>query len=257
MLTIAALTMAGLYLSVCGLLFVAQRRLLYPAPGERAQPVGKGAVVEVPGGTPLLWRDAGTPGPVVVHFHGNGEQVGWLGWLAEAYAAQGVSFAAVEYPGYPGAAGAPSEAAILSAARAALAHLTGPLGVARERLVLEGQSLGSGVAVALAAEGWGRRLVLLTPYTSLPDVAAAAFPFVPARLLLLDRFDSMARAAGVTRPALVVHGTADRVVPFELGRALSAALPRARLLELPGVGHNDVWDAPEAWGQVLAFVQAP
>lgn len=245
------------YLALCVLLFAAQRRLLFPAPVERAQPVGKGAIVEVPGGTPMLWRPADGGGPVVVHFHGNGEQVAWLGWLAEAWAEVGVSFAAVEYPGYPGAPGTPSEASILSAAHAALAHLTGPMGVAKERLVLEGQSLGSGVAVALAAEGWGRRLVLLTPYTSLPDVGARAFPYFPVRLLMRDRFDSAARAPGLALPVLVVHGTRDEVVPFDLGQALAAKFPQARFVEVPGAGHNDVWDKPPARDEVFRFVRAP
>lgn len=257
MALIVLAVLGGGYAALCVLLFAAQRSLLFPAPAERATPAGKSVLVDVPGGTPLLWRAAGGAGPVVVHFHGNGEQVAWLGWLAEAYAGAGVSFAAVEYPGYPGAGGAPSEASILAAAHAALAHLTGPLGVAKERLVLEGQSLGSGVAVALAAEGWGRKLVLLTPYTSLPDVAARAFPYFPVRLLMRDRFDSASRAAGIERPVLVVHGTRDAVVPFELGRALAAKFPHARFLEVPGAGHNDVWDAGPTLEEVLRFVQAP
>lgn len=257
MAVIVLAVLGGGYVALCGLLFAAQRRLLFPAPAERATPTGKSVLIEVPGGTPMLWRATEGAGPVVVHFHGNGEQVAWLGWLAEAYAGAGVSFAAVEYPGYPGAAGAPSEASILAAAHAALAHLTGPLGIAKERLVLEGQSLGSGVAVALAAEGWGRRLVLLTPYTSLPDVAARAFPYFPVRLLMRDRFDSASRAAGVERPVLVVHGTRDAVVPFDLGQALAAKFPHARFLEVPGAGHNDVWDVGPTLGEVLRFVQAP
>lgn len=248
---------AGGYLALCALLFAAQRSLVFPAPVQRANPVGKSAVVEVPGGTPMLWRAVDGGGPVVVHFHGNGEQIAGLAWLAEAYASAGVSFAAVEYPGYPGAAGSPSEASILAAARAALVHLTGPLGIAKDRLVLEGQSLGSGVAVALAAEGWGRRLVLLTPYTSLPDVAARAFPFFPVRLLMRDRFDSASRAATLSLPVLVVHGTRDEVVPFVLGQALAAKFPNARFLEVPNAGHNDVWDRPPAQAEVFRFVQAP
>lgn len=247
----------GGYLALCALLFAAQRSLLFPAPTERAQPAGGSVVVEVPGGTPMLWRAVPGPGPVVVHFHGNGEQIGWLGWLAEAYAEAGVSFAAVEYPGYPGATGTPSEKSILAAAEAALSHLTGPLGIPKERLVLQGQSLGSGVAVALAAKGWGARLVLLTPYTALPDVGARAFPFFPVRLLMRDRFDSASRAPALALPVLVLHGTHDEVVPFDLGQALAAKFPRARFVEVPGAGHNDVWDRPPTLAEALAFVRGP
>lgn len=100
------------FLGLCAVLFVAQRALLFPAPRDRAHWSGKGELIDVPGGTPMLWRAAGT-GPVVVHFHGNGEQIASMGWLGEELARRGVSFAAVEYPGYPGAAGTPPRRASL------------------------------------------------------------------------------------------------------------------------------------------------
>ncbi len=253
-LTIVGATLLGGYVLVCALLFFGQRALLFPAPTDRATPTGRSRVEPVPGGTFFLWRDAGPGSPVVVHFHGNGEQVAWLGWLAEVFAEGGVSFAAVEYPGYPGAPGAPSEASIMAAAEAALAHLVGPLQIDRARLVLSGQSLGSGVAVALAAKGWGRRLVLLTPYTSLPEVGARAFPAFPVRLLMRDRFDSLSLAGAVQVPTLVLHGTRDEVVPFDLGQALAKALPQAELVAVEGAGHNTVWDGAGVTARVLDFV---
>jgi pimeloyl-ACP methyl ester carboxylesterase len=252
---IAVAVLVGGYLALCALLFVAQRSLVFPAPKERATPTGKSVIVEVPGGTPMLWRVADGGGPVVVHFHGNGEQVAWLAFLAEAYAQAGVSFAAVEYPGYPGAAGAPSEASILEAAEKAVVHLVGPMGVAKQRLVLEGQSLGSGVAVALAEKGWGTKLVLLTPYTILPDVGARAFPYFPVKWLMRDRFDSASRAPGITLPVLVLHGTKDEVVPFDLGQTLAAKFPNARFVEVPGAGHNDIWDREPTLDEALRFVR--
>ncbi|MEW5741807.1 MAG: alpha/beta hydrolase [Myxococcota bacterium] len=254
-MVIALAVVLGGYLALCALLFVTQRGLVYPAPRERAQPSGRSEIVEIPGGTPMLWRKADGDGPVVVHFHGNGEQVAWLGFLAEAYAQAGVSFAAVEYPGYPGAAGSPSEESICAAADAAMKHLTGPMGVAKERLVLEGQSLGSGVAVWLAEQGWGTRLVLLSPYTALPDVGARAFPFFPVRLLMRDRFDSASRAPSIRVPVLVLHGPADEVIPFELGKALAAKFPHARFVEVPGAGHNDLWDRRPTLDEAIRFVR--
>jgi uncharacterized protein len=244
------------YLGLCALAFAFQARLVFPAPAG-GLPVPPGAVlVPVPGGTHLLWWEAPGHGPVVVHFHGNAEQVAGLDGLARAFVARGVSFAAVEYPGYPGAGGAPSEAALLSAAERALAHLAGPRGVARERLVLQGQSLGTGVAVAMAARGWGRRVVLLSPYTSLSDVGARALPWLPVRWLLRDRFDAARWASSVTVPVLVVHGRRDDVIPVELGRAVASRFRGARVVEVPEAGHHELWEAPQTTAEVFAFVAA-
>lgn len=247
-------TLGAGYLGLCALLFFSQRALLFPAPKDRASPAGKGVIVEVPGGTPMLWRAAEGAGPVVVHFHGNGEQIGWTAWLGEELASRGVSFASVEYPGYPGAPGAPSEESIVAAGEKALAHLTGPMGIAKERLVLSGQSVGSGPAVTLAAKGWGKKLALLTPYTSLTDVAARVVRFFPVRLLMRDRFDSASRAPGIALPVLVLHGTNDEVIPFDLGKALAAKFPNARFVEVTGAHHNDIWDTRPTASEYFDFV---
>ncbi|MFZ5445626.1 MAG: alpha/beta hydrolase [Myxococcota bacterium] len=242
------------YLAICGLLFTQQRAIVFPAPKDQV-PLGPGARrIDVPGATHVLFREAPGGGPVVVHFHGNAEQVGHLQWLAAAYAERGISFAAVEYPGYPGAAGSPSEESLLAAAVAALEHLTKVEHLAPERLVLVGQSIGSGVAVQLAVRGWGRRLILLTPYTSLPDVGARAFSWLPIRLLMRDRFDSLAAAPQIKVPTLIVHGTRDRVIPFELGVQLSTAIAGSRLLRVDGADHNELWDSPAVYEQVVAFI---
>jgi pimeloyl-ACP methyl ester carboxylesterase len=246
--------LAAAYLGLCAVLFLAQRALVFPAPHEQAN-AGRGSVVMVPGGTPMLWHPIDGGGPVVVHFHGNGEQIGWLGWLADELARRHVSFAAVEYPGYPGAPGTPSESAIVTAAEIALEHLTGPMGVSRERIVLSGQSLGTGVAVRLAANGWGTRIVLLSPYTSMPAVAArGALRAFPVWLLMRDRFDSELLAPRIDRPVLILHGSQDEVVPIELGRALSTRFRHARFVEVTGAGHNDLWEHPPTTSEYLGFV---
>jgi pimeloyl-ACP methyl ester carboxylesterase len=246
--------LAAAYLGICAVLFLIQRALVFPAPRGR-EDAGRGTIVMVPGGTPMLWRAIDGAGPVVVHFHGNGEQIGSLGWLADALATRKVSFAAVEYPGYPGAPGTPSEASILAAAERALEHLAGPMGVGRQRIVLSGQSLGTGVAVRLAASGWGTRLVLLSPYTSMPEVAArGVLRAFPVRLLMRDRFDSELLAPRIDRPVLVLHGSRDEVVPIELGRALSTRFPHARFVQVTGAGHNDLWQHPPTMSEYLDFV---
>ena len=126
--------------------------------------------------------------------------------------------------------------------------------VDRSRLVLVGQSVGTGVAVTMASKGWGSRLVLVSPYTSLPAVAAKAFPFLPTSLLMRDRFDSASKAPGLKLPTLIIHGTKDEVIPFELGEALSRAIPGAKFVPVQGAGHNDLIDREEALTALLGFV---
>ncbi|MCA3014077.1 MAG: alpha/beta hydrolase [Myxococcaceae bacterium] len=247
------------YLALVALAFAAQRRLLFPAPPLVAAPTPRSQLVDRPE-TVLLVREAPTPeAPWVLHFHGNGEQLAWTEWMAERWAALGAGFVAVEYPGYGLARekGAPSEASIVRAADAAARYLLEERRVPNERLIVSGLSLGSGPAVELASRGVGGRLVLFTPYTSLPDVAARALPFLPVRLLMRDVFDSAARAPRVMQPALVVHGTDDEVVPFALGEALGAALKGARLLRVEGGRHSDVAAREDVWRELGRFAAGP
>ena len=249
--------MAG-YLVCCALLFAVQRSITFPAPVDLLTVSDGSQRVDVPGpgGTFFLMKLAPGVGPVVVHFHGNGDQVSYLSWLGEACQRNGVSFVAVEYPGYPGAGGEASENSIVDAAQAALVHLTGPLKIDPSRIVIEGQSLGTGVAMTMASRGWGVRLVLISPYTSLPAVADAAFPWLPNRWLLLDRFDSESRAPGIKVPTLVVHGTLDSVVPIALGRTLCAEIPGATFFAVKGGHHHDLLDRDAAQMVLLNFVNA-
>ena len=117
----------------------------------------------------------------------------------------------VSYRGYSGSTGSPTEAGLLEDARAAYA-------LAREhapaaRIVLYGESLGTGVAVALAAEVEAGAVVLDAAFTSAADVARTRYPFVPIGLLMHDQFDSAARIAAVEEPVLLMHGTADPITP--------------------------------------------
>ncbi len=253
---IAAAIIGGLYcalvLTACG----AQRALLFPAPKtiEPLSPASKR--VELPETVLLVREPPNATAPVILHLHGNGEQLAWLEWMADRWQQAGAGFVAVEYPGYGLAKekGAPSEDSIATAAELAAKYVASAMGVSRERLIVSGQSLGSGPAVRLAAQGVGHKLILFTPYTSLPDVAAKWLPFLPVRLLMKDRFDSRALAAKVSQPVLIVHGTADEVVPFELGEALSKELPSAKLMTIEGGHHNDVAGRDDVWTALTAFV---
>jgi uncharacterized protein len=97
--------------------------------------------------------------------------------------------------------------------------------------------------------------LLLSPYTSLPDVAARVMPAFPVRLLMRDRFDSASRAASIKVPVLVVHGTDDEVIPYDLGRRLSALFPHATLVSINHGHHNDLWSDPEVVERVRQFLR--
>lgn len=253
--SVIAFTLLGGWLLLCAALFFGQRALIFPAPTERATS-RQMKEYRLPGGSFLLASMVEGDGPVVVHFHGNAEQVAWLDTLAVDFHEQGISFVAVEYPGYPGAPGVTSERSMFAAAEEALQLVTSQLNVPRARLVLEGQSIGTGVAVAMAAQGWGSKLVLLSPYTRLADVAGRVITWAPVRLLLKDPFDSLSRAPRVTVPVLVFHGTADEVIPYELGETLSKAFPHAQLHRVEGAHHNDLWEQPGLFAALVAFVRS-
>lgn len=257
----------GLYLLLVAALFLFQRGLLYlpstdrPDPARAGQPAPEVVQVEGPDGLVLVhwyWPPAAEDGRVVVVFQGN---AGHIGHRADKYrflveAGQGLLLAG--YRGYGGNPGSPSEPGMTADGAALLAWLAGR-GVTPGRTLLYGESLGSGLAVKLAAaaaEPLGG-LVLEAPYTSIAAVAQAHYWYVPAKWLVRDRWDAAAVVADVRAPLLILHGERDGIVPTRFGRALFelAADPKDALW-LPDAGHNDVLDFAVARDRVLAFVSA-
>jgi fermentation-respiration switch protein FrsA (DUF1100 family) len=227
--------------------YLGQRRLLYPVRGSGAIPKLAGATLEkIPGKSGrtvyALYAPPPSSAATIAHFHGNGEELENLVDLVALYSGLGFGVLAVEYPGYGLARpGEPTEAAIYDDAEVALRDLVERKQVLPDRIVLSGQSLGSGVAVEMARRGHGARVVLYSPYTSIADVAAGWLPFLPHRLLLKDRFDSASKAREIRQPVLVVHGSDDEVIPFALGRELSSLFPNGRFLPVEQARHNDLF----------------
>jgi fermentation-respiration switch protein FrsA (DUF1100 family) len=199
--------------------------------------------------------------PVLVYFHGNGVAMGDVLWMAREFAQRGLGVVLAEYRGYGLSADAthsPSEAGLYEDAEAVLAALASE-GIESERIALFGESLGTGVAVEMAARGHGSSLVLVTPYTSIPDVASRFAFGLPVRVLMRERFDSLAKAPRVAMPALLLHGTDDGVVPYVMGTKLAAALPHAQLITVQGGHHNDLF-LGEGWrlfDEVVSFIRRP
>jgi fermentation-respiration switch protein FrsA (DUF1100 family) len=256
-LLIPLIWLAAIYLATLAVLYLAQRRLLYfPNPAEISPAeVGLSRVERLhlttqDGERLLAWLIKPPPGaPLVVYFHGNGGGIGLRANRYAAFAGAGFGVLAVEYRGYGGSSGSPSEAGLRLDAEAAYqaALRESP----PRRIVLLGESLGSGLAVGVAARHEIGAIALDSPYTSIVDVAAARFWMFPVRWLVRDRFDSAARIADVKAPLLIVHGTADAVVPIRFGRRLfERATGDKTLLVVEGGGHLSMdarLDATIAW----------
>jgi len=159
--------------------------------------------------------------------------------LVRALSAEGFDTLLVEYRGYGGNPGSPTEDGLAADVRAAYRYLTVDRGVDPGRLVLFGESLGGAVLTRLATERPVGGLVLRSPFTSLVEVGAHAYPFLPVRMLLRERYPLREQVGVVRVPVAVVAGTADEVVPVAQSRAVAAAAS-ASYVELPGVRHNDV-----------------
>jgi uncharacterized protein len=158
--------------------------------------------------------------------------------LARALTAQGFDVLLLDYRGYGGNPGSPTEDGLAADARAAHHHLVHERRVDPARLVLFGESLGAGVAVRLAHERPVGGLVLRSPFTSLADVGARAYPFLPVRALLRDRFPVEETVRSLTEPIVVVAGADDGIVPPAQSRAVAEAAG-APYVEIPGAHHND------------------
>jgi uncharacterized protein len=237
---------AAIYVGFVALLYVTQRSLIY-LPDR--QMIGEFTAFErvsvrSADGIDLVSLFVPPQGtrPVVVLFHGNAGHVGDRTDKARSLTSRGYGVMLVGYRGYGGNLGSPTEDGLYADARAALDWLAGR-GLAEGRLVFYGESLGSGVAVQMARERKAAALVLEAPFTSLGDGAASHYPYVPARLLVKDKFENIAKIGQINAPLLIVHGERDDVLPVRMGRALlaKAAEPK-RGVFLPDAGHNDLME---------------
>jgi alpha-beta hydrolase superfamily lysophospholipase len=161
--------------------------------------------------------------------------------LARALVDAGLSVLLFDYRGYAGNPGSPTEEGLAADVRAARAFLVEEAGVPSERLVYFGESLGAAVVTELSIEHPPAGLVLRSPFQDLAAVAGEHYPFVPARLLLRDRFPVAEHVARIDVPTIVVYGSADSIVPPEQSRAVAdAAAGLERVVEVPGADHNDL-----------------
>jgi fermentation-respiration switch protein FrsA (DUF1100 family) len=233
---------------VVGGLYLFQRQLLYfpdrsrPDLGELAPFGVREVMLPTADGLSLLswYLPARDSRPVVAYFHGNGGNIGYRAERLRRFAREGYGVLMLEYRGYGGNPGTPTESGLYADGAAALDFLAHQ-GIMPHRLVLYGESLGSAVAVYLAARRDIAGLVLEAPFTSVVEVAQYHYSSVPASVLMRDRFDSISSIGKVKAPILVLHGERDRVVPVRFGRALFNAAPEPKEFWFAGeAGHEDL-----------------
>jgi fermentation-respiration switch protein FrsA (DUF1100 family) len=238
------------YFGLVALMYLAQRSLMYFPESVRTKPADAGfpdaeeVFLDTADGEKIIaWHVAPHQDkPVIVYFHGNGASLRYRVRRFRALTADGTGLIAVSYRGFGGSTGSPSEKGLILDAEAAY-----QFAVARypaTRIVLWGESLGSAVAVALAAEKPVARLILEAPFTSAADVGAAAYPFIPVRLLIKDAFHSDERIGAITAPILVIHGDHDHIVPIKFGERLFSLIKSPkRFVRIPGGRHRNLEDS--------------
>lgn len=254
------------YGGLLGLMYVFQRALMYFPDRARTLPAQAGlpqaeeiTLTTADGETLIAWHvPPRGERPVVLYFHGNAGALNLRAHRFSWLVADGTGLIGLSYRGYGGSTGKPTESGLIADARAAYDFTAAR--VRPERIVLWGESLGTAVAVALAAERPIGGLILDAPFTSAADVGAAAYPFAPVRWLMKDTFRSDARIARVRAPLLVLHGERDSIVPIAYGERLFAlANEPKRMVRFPAGNHVDLDDhgAADVVKRFLAEIAPP
>jgi alpha-beta hydrolase superfamily lysophospholipase len=264
------------YVIVCVFLFSLQNSLTYPRVGSGAVMSAEEAAHTAAAYKLVPWahttpgaegpqgyvpRDFESPAPrgTIVVFHGNGGCAFERGEYVDAFTQRGFRIFLYEYPGYGGRPGTPSEATIVPDGQALIRSLNkagyGPIYV-------WGESLGAGVAAAVCADPSlpVHGLVLLTPWDNIANVGLSMYPFIPVRLLMIDKYDSIANLQKFAHPICVVRSMDDEVIPPPLTSNLIAHLPEPKkVIEHQGAGHNTWPSSPDLkwWDEALDFIAPP
>ncbi|MEP3429039.1 MAG: alpha/beta fold hydrolase [Roseibium sp.] len=236
------------YGMAAGYMYLNQRSFVFVPSGILATPEEKGLddvsveTVEMADGTSIsVWTAEATKpdAPTVLYFHGNSKNMSSRWDRFQQIIDSGYGLYAPSYRGYAGSGGKPSEAGFVSDALEHFDHLKSN-GIP---VIVHGESLGTGVATAVAAERPDARLLVLeAPYTALLDMASASYPWLPVSILMKDPMLTRERIKNIAMPVLILHGTEDRVIPVEHGkRVFEAANDPKELVIIDGIGHSDLW----------------
>jgi uncharacterized protein len=241
-----------LYLAACGLLFLKQRSFLYFPTTQSALGSGSVEFIRSEGETLRVLTRPADSSEAVILFGGNADDVSnYLGTFAAAIPKKNLFL--VNYRGYSGSTGTPSEEALFADALAVYDHVQSRF----SNISVVGRSLGTGVAVYLAANRRIDKLVLITPYDSIENVAKNHFPIFPIGLLLKDKFDSAARVKDIRAKTLILVAEDDRTIPRENTDGIIRLFPTDQVVveTLKGTTHASITfgnDFAEQIGQFLS-----
>lgn len=237
---------AALYIAAFIALVFGQNSLIYPFNPTLEQPerrITEHRLSSADGETLIVWAAKPAIGkPTILYFHGNAGNLHNRAARFDRMLDRGYGIVAMAYRGSSGSTGTPSETAIRADSLLVHNQLNTLIGTPR-KLVIYGESLGSAVAIQLAALHQPDGLILEAPFTSLTSRASEAVPYFPVKLGLRDEWNSLGQIPNITAPLLVMHGTADTVVPFTHGEAIfaAAAASNKTFRRVDGLGHNGHW----------------
>ena len=201
-----------------------------------------------------LVRSAAQPAPLVIYFGGNAEEVSWLAGAADQFA--GWSLLLVNYRGYGASEGKPGEKELFADALAIYDYAVRRADVDASRIVVMGRSLGSGVAVYLAANRPVQGVILVSPYDSITEVAQRHYFYLPVKLLIRHPFDSLSRVGGIRAPLACIVAAEDNIIPPAHSRRLFEAWPAPKTWhEIARADHNTVSGEPAYWQAIAAFLR--
>jgi fermentation-respiration switch protein FrsA (DUF1100 family) len=253
----------ALYFVFGVLVFIFQRNLIYHPDQSRPRPIDYGLpdVQSVQVGTEddfklhAWWHPPRSDtSPVIAYFPGNAGHIGHRAEKIRPFLERGFGVLLVGYRYNAQSGGAPREEGFYRDGRAVLKFLK-HRDIPLDRIVLYGESLGTAVAIDLAASNKPACLLLEAPFSSMAALAQHHYWYLPAKWLLLDRFNSAIRLPSVKAPTLIIHGKQDQIVPLKFAEALAAAAPRSpEFLVVARAGHNDLYDHGVA-DKAIAFIE--
>lgn len=234
--------LAILYLGLCGVLFFFQRSLIYfPRPSSGSSGATMTTLPITVARVIVCTRPKDTR-RAIIYFGGNAEDVS-VNLPSFSAAFPDTAIYLLHYRGYGGSSGKPSEGALFADALT----LFDEVHPKHTDVYVVGRSLGSGIAVYVASQRPVARLVLVTPYDSLKDLATRQFPYLPVKWLLLDKYESWRFAPHVSAPTLIMAADRDEIIPRASTELLLSRFKTglASLEVLPGTGHNTISSSPE------------